>query len=328
MPVPRDDETSPVTDGDLWLLLRSTWFAAGRLLALETARYDLTPEQATILRILRDRGGPLTVRQLEDITMRQHNSLTILINRMLGAGLLQRERQPNGKGYAISLSVKGKDRLGQVSQVSIETTFSVLSDRERTALHACLTPLYRKARDLLTVSHQPPFLQLLKSRAETGEQTATEPEAISTWELWDLLAHTGFAVSRLRELELAPLGLTMMQSLVFKILDDNGGTITTKTLEDSTMRQHHSISTLINRMTKMGLVNTQRMPRGRRHVISFTPAGRDLYGHITTYAIEMTLATLNESRKRDLAQCLEKLLIRARDLLGLTEPFPVTIGGK
>ena len=328
MPTPRDNAISPVADGDLWLLLRSTWFAAGRLLALETARYDLTPEQATILRILRDRERPLTVRQLEDITMRQHNSLTILINRMLGAGLLQRERRPDGKGYAISLSGKGKDRLGQVSQVSIETTFFVLSDQERAALQASLTPLYRKARDLLTVSHQPPFLQLLKSRTGNGEQPCTGPEALSTWELWDLLAHTGFAISRLRELELAPLGLTMMQSLVFKILDDNGGTITTKTLEDFTMRQHHSISTLINRMTKMGLVTRQRIPHGRRHIISFTPAGRDLHCNMTTYAIEMTLATLSESRKQDLARCLEKLLTRARELLGLTEPFPVTIGGK
>ena len=92
------------------------------------------------------------------------------------------------------------------------------------------------------------------------------------------------------------------------------------------MRQHHSISTLVNRMSKMGLICREKLPGGRRHVISFTPEGRELHGKITTYAIEMTLATLDEPCRQDLARYLQKLLERSRELLGLTESFPVTAG--
>ena len=150
MPASRDDAVSPIAEGELWLLLRSTCFIIGRLLSLETARYDLTPEQASILRILRDRDGTLTIRQLEDITLRQHNSLTILVNRMLAAGLLRRDRKPAGKGYPVSLSVEGTARLAQLSYVSIDTAFAALSPYEQNALKNCLDSLYRKARELLT----------------------------------------------------------------------------------------------------------------------------------------------------------------------------------
>ena len=72
--------------------------------------------------------------------------------------------------------------------------------------------------------------------------------------LWRLLDHTRFVISRSREKELARFGMTPEQAHVLDILHQSGGKATIQEIVNITMRQHHSISTLVGRRAKQGPV--------------------------------------------------------------------------
>jgi hypothetical protein len=74
------------------------------------------------------------------------------------------------------------------------------------------------------------------------------------YEVWVSIDRTRFAIARLRELELAHFNLTIEQASFLHILRNHGSPMTIEVLQDTTLRQPHSISTLINRMNTAGLL--------------------------------------------------------------------------
>ena len=88
----------PDKDVNLWLMLGNTWTICTRLQELELGQVGLTPEQATILRIIHENGNATTPRELERVTMRQQNTISILTNRMMRMGLLARVKRPGKRG--------------------------------------------------------------------------------------------------------------------------------------------------------------------------------------------------------------------------------------
>ena len=82
--------------------------------------------------------------------------------------------------------------------------------------------------------------------------------------LWRMLDHARFIMARSREMELAKYDLTPEQSHVLDILRESDGSTTINQLVDITQRQHHSISTLIDRMTRQGLVSKQKAGLDKR----------------------------------------------------------------
>jgi DNA-binding MarR family transcriptional regulator len=140
---------------------------------------------------------------------------------------------------------------------------------------------------------------------------------INAVELWKLLDNARFAVARLRVMELAQFGLTIEQSQILRTLDENNGSLTTKKLMEITMRQPNSISVLVNRMVKMGLLKRERNKSGRMHGIHLTQTGEDLIRRVTVASIEMPLAVFTAEEKKQLSIYLDKLLENARELLGI-----------
>jgi DNA-binding MarR family transcriptional regulator len=145
---------------------------------------------------------------------------------------------------------------------------------------------------------------------------------ISTIDLWKLLDKARFAIARLRGIELTHFGLTIEQSSILQTLFENNGSLTTKELEEETMRQPNSISILVNRMIKMGLVKKEKTKYRKRHVISLTQNGKELFKKITIASIEMPFASLTVKEKQQLSACLNKLLGNARELLGIPHRPP------
>ena len=151
------------------------------------------------------------------------------------------------------------------------------------------------------------------NQKETGENLTK----IDDFRLWKLLDHTRFMVSRLRELELARFGLTQEQVHILDILCQHGGSTTMNEIVELTMRQHHSISTLINRMTKQNLVNKIKTPDDKRvYKVVITEKGRNLFNKVSRDSITMTFEVLSEEEKVALDSHLRKLLLKAYSLLG------------
>jgi DNA-binding MarR family transcriptional regulator len=133
--------------------------------------------------------------------------------------------------------------------------------------------------------------------------------------LWRLLDHTRFMISRLREKELDQFGLTPEQTHILFILSHHDGPASINYIVEITQRQHHSISTQIDRMTKQGLVSRKRTPEdARRYEVAITKRGQALLNKVTRDSVEKTFSCLSEKDKASMRQNLKSLLEKAYSL--------------
>ncbi len=139
----------------------------------------------------------------------------------------------------------------------------------------------------------------------------------SDHDIWVLLDQAHFAVTRSRLLELAQFDLTKEQAQVLYVLKICGGSATMNQIASFTMRQRHSVSTLINRMENAGLVKKVKESREKVYKVVMTKKGRDRYSGVTRESIEMIFSSLTAAQKRQLASCLNNLQKKARGLLGM-----------
>ncbi len=137
------------------------------------------------------------------------------------------------------------------------------------------------------------------------------------FKLWRFLDHTRYAISRVRELELARFGLTPEQAYVLDLLTDRGGSTTMNDIMDMTLRQHHTISTLVARMARHGLVEkTRSATDGRKYKVVITKSGRELFEKVTRESIVMAFSPLSKADKREFSALLKRLLTKAYELNG------------
>jgi DNA-binding MarR family transcriptional regulator len=141
--------------------------------------------------------------------------------------------------------------------------------------------------------------------------------ADNSHDIWVLLDRTHFAVTRSRLLELAQFNLTKEQAQVLYVLRFFGGSATMTQIASFTLRQHHSVSTLVKRMEKTGLLKKTKVHKNKVYKIIITKKGKDIYEKVTRESIEMVFSSLSSEDKRKLTSCLIQLQERANSLLGL-----------
>ncbi len=141
---------------------------------------------------------------------------------------------------------------------------------------------------------------------------ATDPD----FSLWRILDHTRFLIARSREVELARYGLTPEQSFVLDILNESDGCTTINKLVEITQRQHHSISTLIDRMNRQGLVRkTKGGGDKRKYEVEITEKGQELLNRMTRDSVRTIFSCLSDSDKTVLRSCLTLLMAEAYRVL-------------
>jgi DNA-binding MarR family transcriptional regulator len=300
-------------DEPLWVLLYNATFSVTRLREIELAQFGLTVEQSTIIKILASLGGSTTAGLLEYLTMRQPHTISILINRMINMDLISRKRKKKEKRYKLTLTAKGYALLNEMTETTIKEVFSIFSEEENEELTRLLRILQKKSRKLLRTPFNERMFHLLYKKPDNYEwQHKTSSDTA-----WAVLYRTGFIVARLRELELVQFDLTIEQSAILKILHLSGGSSSISLLQEITMRQHHSISTLIKRMRAMRLVNEFRLKGENKYTISITKKGEDLVKELTNISIKMSFSSLTKEEKDKLEVFLLRIEDKARNMLGL-----------
>jgi len=141
-------------------------------------------------------------------------------------------------------------------------------------------------------------------------------------DVWVLLDQAHFAVTRSRLLELAQYNLTKEQAQVLYVLKICGGSATMNQIASFTLRQRHSVSTLVNRMGKVGLVKKVKVSKEKVFKVIMTKKGKDRYASVTRESIEMVFSSLSAADKRKLVSCLNQLQKKAHSLLGLDYKLP------
>ena len=141
-------------------------------------------------------------------------------------------------------------------------------------------------------------------------------------ELYPLLHNTNFIISRARELELANFGLTLEQAILLHNLIKMGGSATLDEIAENTMRQYHSVSTLVNRMARSGLVKKVRYSDKKKFQVSITDQGSETYRKATCHSLNIIYSVLSPEDKKQFAEYLQLLYDKARNLLGLDHKHP------
>jgi DNA-binding MarR family transcriptional regulator len=311
-----DYNINVLTDVQICGKLYCAGFAICKLREMELANFGLTVEQLSILHIVFEHGGSTTIKEIINETMRQPNSVYILLNKMVKMGLIHKSRGSKSKSTLISITEQGKSLLEKITNISLEEIFSVLREKDKISLMDLLNRLLVRSRYLLGIGYVTPIEKLLNSEVpEKLKPKYNKHPSVST--LWSTLNNTKFAISRLRELELAKFGLTMEQSSILHIVVDHGGTVSIKEIIDETMHQPNSVYILLNRMKKMGLIRKTEKKKSGSNLISLTEAGESLLKKITNITFKETISRLKAAEKAKLVEMLYKIIDKSGELLGI-----------
>jgi len=132
--------------------------------------------------------------------------------------------------------------------------------------------------------------------------------------LWLLLEQTRNAVYKARELELEQYGVSASQAGVMSVLDAMGGRTRPAEIARWLVREPHSISGLLTRMEKDGLL--QRVPDPeRRNAVSIvlTQKGQEICDKVfLRESVRQILSVLDDEQRRQLTDVL--LIVRDRAL--------------
>lgn len=134
---------------DIWVL----WHQAGNLTSrteeAALAPYGVTPQQFVVLIKLKFADGPVTITELANETCRNANTISMLIDRMVKAGLVRRSRNlPDRRALRITITRKGEEKLDSAIRPSMEFTerqLSCFTDAELRTLVRLLEKLKKKS---------------------------------------------------------------------------------------------------------------------------------------------------------------------------------------
>lgn len=126
----------------LWLLLHRTAETLARCEDSVFGEYGLTTEQFTVLAAVKGSGGPLRPVDLAFVMERGPNSVSMLIDRMVKAGLVTRTRdRKDRRAVKVTLTSKGENALGPATPAGwelVQKVLSPLSEKEKHALAGLL----------------------------------------------------------------------------------------------------------------------------------------------------------------------------------------------
>ena len=144
------------------------------------------------------------------------------------------------------------------------------------------------------------------------------------YQLWVMLDHLRYMIFKARKIELARYDITPEQAQILYTL----GRLKALTINEMvayTQHEHHSISTLIDRMAKKGLVNKVSVPgKGRRLSIEITEKGKEILGTTSRDSFSKIFECLSEEEKQEMVTHLCRLMVSSYRSLG-KEDMPLCI---
>jgi DNA-binding MarR family transcriptional regulator len=154
----------------------------------------------------------------------------------------------------------------------------------------------------------------IKSMRASGNEDNIDPN--NNYRLWSLFFTAQSSMSRVRDLELAAIGVTREQSGALFLLAGRGQS-TIGEMAYAWCRRRNSVSTLMERMEKQGLVKKVKIPKQKDLVVFITPKGREMHHRVlsTSNVIDIIFNQLSEEDRQDFVRCLRMILSRSRTIL-------------
>ena len=137
------------------------------------------------------------------------------------------------------------------------------------------------------------------------------------YDLWLSFRNTHEAIHKVRKVELRPYKLSTIESSVLVTVYKANNSATPSEISRELLKDAHSISQLLGRMEKRGLLNRIKgIPRKNMVKVSLTNKGLKAYEQSTAgERIGIIMSILNEEEKKEFRKYLDKLRDRASEIL-------------
>ena len=156
----RKVETDADQDFELWALLHQARDAIARARENELKQADISMIKAAVLFFVRNLDEPTTPAKISRLLFREPHTISGLLDRMEGQGLVRRVRDLQRRNLVrIELTEKGEEfyRKSREKRKIISRIMSALTKKERDELRSSLTKLRNKALKELGVKGRLPF---------------------------------------------------------------------------------------------------------------------------------------------------------------------------
>jgi DNA-binding MarR family transcriptional regulator len=142
-----------------------------------------------------------------------------------------------------------------------------------------------------------------------------------TYDLWILISRVYHLIAKLRKLELLKYNILPVQSYILFIIKALGNETTPTEISGYVYQQRSSISDILNRMAKQGLIKKTNKTGGKRRVIiSLTDKGdKALAFSKNREFLHKVMSSLTEGKKKQLESSLEILRDAAINELSLKQ---------
>ena len=142
--------------------------------------------------------------------------------------------------------------------------------------------------------------------------------------LWGRLFLAAKVVERAREIELSRVNISLIQAMVLYALKLSPEPLTPSRLARMLCREPHSMSALIDRMEQQGLVEKKHdLSRKNLVRVVITPEGEQAFRRQRSVNTVANLtSTLTKEERQALGACVDKLRVRATELIRKMTPTP------
>ncbi len=146
------------------------------------------------------------------------------------------------------------------------------------------------------------------------------------YNLWALLHQVSDIIFSARETELQQYGIPGMQAEVLFVIKAIGKDVTPAQISRTLFRRPHSVSGILSRMEKAGLIKKTKDLKRRNLVrVALTPKGEQAYKQaLKRKSIQRIISALSESEQEQLRSLLEILRNRGLKELGV-DPKKVAV---
>lgn len=156
--------------------------------------------------------------------------------------------------------------------------------------------------------------------------TNSRISADEDYNLWVLLGQASDATLRARQKELDRYGMSAAEAAVLFVIQAIGERATPTEITRWLLREPHTVSELLSRMEKEGLVTkTKDLERKNLVRVAITEKGQQAYHRsMKRKSIHKVMSSLSEEEHRQLRSYLERLRDRALKQLRVKKPpFPM-----
>ena len=152
-----------------------------------------------------------------------------------------------------------------------------------------------------------------------GKNTRNNKFKLDTYtrNLFVLFDQTRDTLVRAVELELKQYKTNFAQCHILYVLTQEKNGMTQGDLSKWILRNLNTVSTLINKMEKEGLVKKTKKKEDGKVYVTLTQKGSEAWDEVSERAIFLTFSVLSEEEKEQLKVLLKKLRTGARNILGL-----------